>query len=47
MYEFLCQLDSILQHLTSWLSCVTVAITIAIAACEIAHFIVSKKHDRK
>jgi hypothetical protein len=45
MYEFLCQLDVMLQSLTNWLSYAAIAVAFALALCQLIYFIIEKKEN--
>lgn len=45
MYEFLCQLDVMLQSLTNWLSYAAIAVALALAICQLIYFIIEKKEN--
>ena len=43
MYEFLCQLDVMLQSLTNWLSYAAIIVAFALALCQLIYFIIEKR----
>lgn len=45
MYEFLCQLDVMLQSLTNWLSYAAIIVAVALALCQLIYFIIEKKEN--
>lgn len=45
MYEFLCQLDVVLQSLTNWLSYAAIIVAVALALCQLIYFIIEKKEN--
>lgn len=43
MYEFLCQLDVMLQSLTNWLSYAAIIVAVTLALCQLIYFIIEKR----
>lgn len=46
MYEFLCQFDLMLQHLTNWLSYAAIALALVLAIGQLIYFVIEKKENR-
>ena len=47
MYDFLCQLDVILQSLTNWLSYAAIVVLISLAVSQVVYVIIDKKYNKK
>lgn len=45
MYEFLCQLDVMLQSLTNLLSYAAIIVAFVLALCQLIYFIIEKKEN--
>lgn len=45
MYEFLCQLDVMLQSLTNGLSYAAIIVAVTLALCQLIYFIIEKKEN--
>ena len=43
MYEFLCQFDLMLQHLTNWLSYAAIVLALVLAVGQLIYFFTTKK----
>ena len=43
MYEFLCQFDLMLQHLTSWLSYAAIILALVLAVVQLVYFFTTRK----